>query len=208
MNIILDFDYTLFNAAALREAIGEVFLQNGVDHDLFLRTLEESKKGEVDWKPFGQIEILKRYGIGTTEKIHRELERVIADAHLFLYNDSLPFLEKMKRSHALKLLSYGEDTFQSLKIKGCRIGDYFEAIVITRNLVKDKEAKELAGKEKSVFVEDNPHALEAAKQHHPNLLTVRIWRGGGAWKDTPSGRGIDYEATDLYEVEKFIMGIL
>ena len=208
MNVILDFDYTLFDAALLREAVGKVFLQNGVDRDLFFRTLEESKKGQVDWKPFWQLELLKRYGVRTTEKIQREFERVVGDAHLFLYSDTLPFLEKAKRSHSLKLLSYGEDAFQQMKIQGCRIGHYFDDIVITRNLVKDREAKELAGKTKSVFVEDNPRALEAAKQHHPELVTIRIWRGGGAWKDEPSGRGIDYEAKDLREVERFITGIL
>ncbi|MBI1888600.1 MAG: HAD hydrolase-like protein [Candidatus Spechtbacteria bacterium] len=205
MKIILDFDHTLFDTPRLKRAVESVFLKHGVSHDLFLRTLEQSKGEGRDWKPERQFAILKSRGVPHVDSIKDDFVQVLHGSHVFLYEDTLPFLEKISKDNSLALLTYGEDSFQNMKLEGCgRATKYFKKIVITQNIYKDKEANDLSGGAKSLFVDDNPTALSATKQYAPHIVTVRIKRGEGRYENEPSSGGIDYEVKGLGEVEDLI----
>lgn len=205
MRIILDFDHTLFDTPRLKETIQRIFINHGVTEDNFLRTFEESRGQGRDWKPERQFEILKNLGIPSVDGIRQESYGVMKGSNLFLYEDTIPFLSRIYRNHPLVLLTYGEDSFQKMKLDGCPDAiKYFDKIVITQNLYKDKEANELSQGKSAVFVDDNPRALAATKSCAPHIVTVRINRGVGRYVDEPSGRGINYEVSNLKEVENLI----
>lgn len=206
MKILLDFDYTMLNTDLLREAIFAAFYAHGVNRELFLETLEESRGNGRDWKPERQFAILEARGVGDITFLRQNFEAVLAGCRTFLFEDTMPFLEKAKKDHKLCIISYGEDSFQDAKFQGCGslFLDYFDPIVITQNIAKDKEAGELAGSDEAMFVEDNPLALRAAKKYAPHIVTVRINRGVGRYAREPSGEGVDYEVKDLREVEELI----
>lgn len=202
MRFIFDFDYTLFDTFRFKEAIREAFHQHGVSYELFEQTREESKHGGKDWKPSRQFEILKSQGIVHMDSIQREFQRIVNSAEEFLYADTLPFLQKARKSGTIFLVTYGEDEFQNEKVDACpSFKKYFDKIVITQNMYKDKEAKELAGGERGIFVEDNPRALTATKKIAPNVMTARMRRPNGHYIDEPSGEGIDYEIRNLHDLK-------
>lgn len=212
MLIILDFDHTLFDTPRLKQAIEDMFLKHGISHDLFLETLEESKgegpankAGKRDWKPEQQFKILKSRGLSNVDAIREQFVKVLQESHTFLYEDTLPFLKKVSKDNSLALLTYGEDSFQNMKLEGssCAV-KYFGKIVITQNIFKDKEARELAQGAKCIFVDDNPTALSAAKKMAEHIVTVRIKRGEGRYENEPTFGGVDCEVKALGEVERII----
>ena len=92
-----------------------------------------------------------------------------------------------------------------MKLAGCgKATKYFDKVLITQNLNKDKEASDLSEGNPTIFVEDNPLALSATKKIAPHITTIRINRGVGRYMDEPSESGIDYDVTSLKEVEKII----
>jgi len=205
MKIILDFDYTLFNTGKFREAVMDVFSKNGVDNELFSRTLEESREGGRDWKPHVQFDVLESLDISGIGLLRKDFDALLKNSCLFLYEDTIPFLEKIRKDHSLALLTYGEDYFQRAKIGGCDVAaKYFERVIITKNIYKDKETNELSGGSEAIFIDDNPAALSAVKIHAPHIVTVRINRGDGRYAHESSLEGIDYEVADLRGVEGLI----
>lgn len=210
MRIIFDFDYTLFDSDKLKKAIKEIFVRHGVSDKLFERTREESKNGERDWKPNIQFKLLVQNSMPqeSIEFIRTEFYKLLKSTQGFLYSDTLPFLKRMYKNHQLALLSYGEDSFQNSKVDGCRnFKKYFEKIIITKNIYKDKEASELAGGDRAIFVEDNPVALSAAKKFAPQIITIRMKRGMGRHDDEISGKGVDYTVKNLHEIEKIMLNV-
>lgn len=206
MKVLLDFDYTLFDTFRFRETIKDVFKKHGVSYELFAQTREESKHGGRDWKPSRQFEILKSQGITSISSIQKEFKMILNSAEEFLYADTLPFLQKARKSGTIFLITYGEDEFQNAKVDACpSFKRYFDKIVVTQNIYKDKEAQELAGDGKAVFIEDNPIALSAAKKIVPTIVTVRMKRPNGCYINEPSGEGVDYEVGSLHEVESIVV---
>lgn len=206
MRIIFDFDYTLFDTFRFKETIKEAFHQRGISYELFEQTREESKHGGKDGKPFRQFAVLKSQGIANISSIQKEFQKILNSAEEFLYADTLLFLQKARKSGTIFLVTYGEDEFQSAKVGACpSFKKYFDKIVITQNIYKDKEASSLAGGKPAIFVEDNPIALSAAKKIAPNIVTIRMKRPNGHYINEPSGKGVDYEVGSLPEVERFIL---
>lgn len=205
MRIISDFDYTLFDTARLKRHIQGIFSTYGVGEELFARSLEASRGEGRDWKPKRQFEILKAEGAPHTEQIRKAVDALLEATHKFLYEDTIPFLERGKTSHSFALVTYGEDSFQNAKIAGLGgAAGYFEKIIITRNIYKDKEVSALAGGAPAIFLEDNPIALRAAKARVSQIITVRVNRGDGRYAGEMSGEGVDYEVKALNELEDIV----
>lgn len=206
MHIILDFDYTLFNTALLKDALKRECAKYGVSEELFCSSLEASKGGGSDYKPDRQFEILHARGIWNISDIRRAFDGVLQGGRTFLYGDTLSFLENVKRKNLLALVTYGDDAFQKAKVNGCgAFAQYFERIVITQNIAKDKEATVLSGGKKAVFIDDNPAALFAVKKRAPHIRTVRMRRGDGPYEDEASREGVDYEVSALKELEDIVL---
>jgi len=208
MKIILDFDYTIFDTAKFRNAIQTMFSGHGVDAELFARSIEESRGTAGDWKPDKQLEILESRGMSKISSMRDGFNSLTNNSQEYLYTDTMPFLKRMSKDHNFVVLSYGQDKFQGMKIRGCREAyKYFDNILVTHNLSKDKEASEIANKEPAIFIEDNPTALSASKKYAPSIITVRLNRGEGRHAIVPSGDGVDHEVESLGEVENLIMGM-
>jgi len=202
MKIILDFDYTIFDTDKFRGAVQAMFAKHGVGTELFKRSIEESRGEAGEWHPVKQFEILKKEGIDKINSIRETLNRLTDNSQQYLYEDTMPFLEKASKNNEFSVVSYGEDKFQGAKIRGCgEACKYFNKILVTQNLNKDKEAGEVARGDRAIFIEDNPMALAAVKKLSPNIITVRMNRGEGRHATLPSGEGIDYHVRNLLEVE-------
>ena len=203
MHIIFDFDNTLYSEPLFIQCLQKRYQAHGIDVDLYDSAKKEAYKG-VLWQQFRHMELLAEKSQVSLEHIHSAFHGVVAEGASFLYADVPLFLEDVYNTHPLTLLTYGEDRFQRLKIAGTGIGKFFRDIMVTRDITKASEVRAAAEGKPTLFVEDNPKALEAAKREVPHVVTVRVRRGDGKYASEPSGMGVDYEIKDLSELIKLI----
>ena len=203
MQIIFDFDNTLYSEPLFVSRLRERYRAHGIDEHLYNEAKKDAYKG-IMWQQFLHMELLAEKSPVPLADIHTAFHGVVAEGSSFLYPDVLVFLEQAHKTHPLTLLTYGEDRFQRLKIAGAGIEKFFQDIIITRDLTKADEVRVAALGESTLFVEDNPHALQAVKEQVPHVVTVRVCRGDGKYASEPSGMGVDYEIKDLSELIKLI----
>ena|SRR3989344_1130036 len=204
MKLIFDFDNTLFYEDPFAVQIRTGFAVCGVPEDIYQATRKEAFEGEV-WRQFRHMERMAAQSCIPIEHLEHALDRIIRRAHIFLYPDVAPFLQQTYNTHPMSLLTFGDSKFQCMKIEGAGISGFFQDIIVTENIRKDTDAHMLSKGEPALFVEDNPHALEAVKAHAPHIITVRMRRGHGKYADKPSGNGVDYEITSLNELHTFLI---
>lgn len=203
MIIIFDFDNTLFSEPLFVNRIRERFQACGVSTELYNTTKKEAYNG-IMWQQFRHMELLAEKSHVSLERLHSAFREVIAEGSTFLYPEVFSFLEQICETHSLNILTYGEDRFQRMKIAGAGIEKFFQGVIVAKDVIKTEEAETIAGNGQALFVEDNPHALEAVKMNIPHILTVRMRRGDGRYVNDPSGKGVDYEIKELAELIKFI----
>ena len=209
LKIIFDFDHVLFSGEKLIHKIQKEFEKEGIKKDLFWETYEESKGGGRDYKPYIQIEILSKKFKFKKENLLSRFKKILKNAKTFLYSDTVPFLEKWQKKAELYLVSYGEEKFQGEKIENTDIKKYFKKVVITDEIEKVSPLREIIqGDEKAIFLEDNPLALKLTKKNFENLITIRVKRGEGRYKNLSSPKNLDFEIKNFSELEFHLKNIL
>ena len=132
------------------------------DHTLFNTTAFVRKMEEVTNKKISDIDIKSIPEISEKNKI---------DLKEFLYEDSIPFLEKYK-DYNLVLLAKGNYEYQEFKILKTNISKYFKEKIITEKEKGDLEIDY----QKGIFIDDNPREIESIMKNSPYLV-IRMKRG-------------------------------
>ncbi len=132
------------------------------DHTLFNTTAFVRKMEEVTNKKISDIDIKSIPEISEKNKI---------DLKEFLYEDSIPFLEKYK-DYNLVLLTKGNYEYQEFKILKTNISKYFKEKIITEKEKGDLEIDY----QKGIFIDDNPREIESIMKNSPYLV-IRMKRG-------------------------------
>lgn len=207
MKLIFDFDYTLFRANKLREAIQDFYHTCGVMHEVIQTTLETSRMGGWDWKPEVQLALLSQESGIDSGACRQGFNEIVRDCGKFLYDDVLPVLRELQNRHELYIISHGEDSFQNAKVNASGIGDFFQAVIITGDVTKVDPLSKIIDNEgkNSVFIEDNPLALVESKKAFPRLTTVRINRGEGRYAEKLDDSSFNFVIRDLFELQKIII---
>ena len=161
MKLIFDFDYTLFRANKLREAIRDFYRTCGVTDEIFQTTFETSRMAGRDWKPEVQLALFERGGIIDIAACRKGLGDILQSCGKFLYEDTILVLGALREDHQLFLVSHGEDSFQNAKVGASGIASFFQEVIITDDVTKVVPLSNIVGSEGkgSVFIEDNPLAL-------------------------------------------------
>lgn len=127
------------------------------------------------------------------------------------YQDVVPTLKELrKRNYKLGIITDGDIERQKRKIKLLRLADYFDVIILAKEL-DSKKPSEIPYKEavnklniapiKSVYTGDNPLLdFEGAKKM--GMRTIRILRG--EFITIPKNQYIDYEINDLNKLLEII----
>ncbi len=107
------------------------------------------------------------------------LERAFSDLHPYLFPDVVEFLSAARRrGFELILLSFGDPTWQSYKVRTSGLTPYFTQIVYT----SDEKGKAgmldtiASGYAELYAVDNNPADLDAMKASNPRLQTYLICR--------------------------------
>ncbi|MBZ9578448.1 HAD family hydrolase [Patescibacteria group bacterium] len=209
MKIIFDFDHTLFSAKKFYETLKYSLLKLKVDKKSFQKTYQESKSEGKNYRPSRQFElIIKEKPEISLKELEKSFKKVLNQSKQFLYSDVLPFLRKIKKDFDLIIVSYGEEKFQSEKIKKSEVADYFKKFFISKDINKVSIFKKfLKDNEKAVFVDDSPAALSEIKKNFLNITTIRINRGEGKCSKEKNNKNIDFLVKNLRELKKIIYNI-
>lgn len=187
MKYYIDFDNTLFETPKLTKAL-LTLLTNAIlqkhTYKEFEETFNECKKlfnRENFYNIYDLIEHFSHiYNLDKTE-ILNNLSILLSDTKEFLYSDAIPFLKKLKsEGHQLYILSNCKESlkYQSAKISGSGIADFFEAAFITSTPKYSLDLKYNEG----IFIDDKPSDLEGLFNQHPKQV-IRIARQGNKYSE-------------------------
>lgn len=183
----------------------EAFSAYNISKEMFYKGLAGAYDQEHIFRPSHFFRTLTKDIHIPNELFKKQLSSFCCSLYEYTYPDTLPFLRAIQPNHTPLLLTFGDKRFQRMKIEGAGFIPYFARVVVTNNITKDKEASELSGVEPTVYVDDNPVALTAAKRYAPHIVTVRIKRKEGEHMDKPSSKWVDYEITELAQLGKIIL---
>lgn len=209
MKIIFDFDNTLFSTKRFYYVLVESFKEIGISEELFRETFKESEGGGDLYNKEKHFDLIVKNKPGINyELLRKKWEEALNRSDRFLYIDTLSFLGKFKKEHDLYILSYGMENVQRGKIEKSKIKHFFKKVYITKDVSKTSALNKFLGKtEKAVFVDDNPEALSKIKKEFPKIITVRISRREGKYKNYPDNPEIDFPVKSLKELEKILWGL-
>lgn len=174
---IIDFDDTLFDTRAFKQARLDSVKRMGVsDEDYYESYVEarNSSDGLFTYSNERHAEMLTRRGY-EKEKILTALEETTGEQlSTFLFQDTIAFLDHLKSfGKPMILLSLGDPSFQELKVKGSGIDQYFDRLFMV-NDEKSRVVQELldnhSGNESDVwFVNDKPGEAAELREKFPGI---------------------------------------
>lgn len=160
--MVLDFDYTLFDAKKFRTALSgslkQFTITNAMFEDTYKQTRYKNNK-EIDYQPKKHLKLLAEKTNNDFKLLSNVYNNVVDNCFVFLYSDVLNFLQRCKnKNYKLILLSFGNPNFQESKVSGAQIKKYFNELLFT-----DKNKTALAHKIPDngnvFFINDNPKEI-------------------------------------------------
>lgn len=147
---IIDFDDTLFDTHAFKQARLEAAKELGIDQEIFLETYSQARRdsaGNFTYNDRRHSQFLGMFGFDE-ERVFEKLSQVSNDRHKFLFNDAVDFLQTLKAyGQSMILLSLGDPGFQEFKLTGVKIRNYFNHIFMVAQS-KEKVLEEIFNFEK------------------------------------------------------------
>lgn len=180
MNYYIDFDNTMFDTPKLTKAMLTT-LTNEIISKHSNKDFEETYnecKSLFNREHFYNIYDLvnhfsKEYDLKEQDVIGK-INIIICNTEDFVYEDTIPFLKKLKSAgHNLYILSYCKESlkYQSAKISGSGIADFFDALYITSTPKYELDIDYSNG----IFIDDNPSDLKGLCSKNP-IKVIRISR--------------------------------
>lgn len=192
MQLILDFDYTLFDTAALKQAMIHALQQFGVTAEQFFVAEKHVKQKN------GMYELQTHLSMLVEEAQHeaamQSIQHLLQNTAQFLYPDVMPFL-KRHAEHQLILLSFGNPDWQRAKIEHTGFLEVFHDILLT-DQPKTEALRGTVVSQKTVLINDRGSEIDAIKQSHPELFAIWLRRPGTPYENE-NCLNADREVTEL-----------
>jgi len=178
VNYYIDFDNTLYNTALLTDRMLNLIVNSILEkHKDFLEE-ELKKECKMMFNRENIYDIYKlinyfanKYNIDEINTKNK-INNLILNSGDLVYKDVFLFLSYLKNNHhKLYLLSYCDNlSYQSLKIIGAKLDEFFDAIYITsipKHLLDINYAN-------GIFIDDNPRDLLGLyKQNAKSVIRIR-----------------------------------
>lgn len=174
---IIDFDDTLFNTNDYKQARVHALTELGVSEEIFWNTYAKARNNE--WGAFTysdrrHAQVLAEEGFDE-EKIFEALDGVNTDLKKFVFEDTIHFLESLKKLEApLILLSLGDPETQEMKVHGAGIEKYFDRLFMVEETKEHivKEITEKHAEAKIWFLNDKVSETQELVEKFPNITPV------------------------------------
>lgn len=209
MIFVFDFDHTIFNASAFKKALSQSVRKFGISKKFWQETykeiVEKSQEGyDYDVK---EHSFLLGQGIGKDSRLlEKEMRRIVAQSHDFVYRDTEPFLRYFKsRKTTIVLLTLGNVAWQKEKIKGLKIKKYFDKFIFTARHKKYLKLNLADTPQSWVFINDNPREIKELMPLFSKSIFLRLKRRGGK-KFLPEEEELNIPTfSNLSKLEKYIV---
>lgn len=206
--IIIDFDDTLFNTNAFKQARLEAVKKAGVSADVFWQTYKKARNdqnGIAIYTDKRHAAVLAEAGCDE-KKVLAALQGVSARIREFLFPDAIEFLHRLRRlGQTMILLSLGDSGFQEGKVSRSGVRDYFDQVVMVDS-VKEPALAELCGgmgEEEAVwFVNDKVPETQALARKFSRLKPV-LKASGAIPREEYEASGLVYFET-LKEIQTYL----
>lgn len=182
MKFYIDLDYTMLDTIKFHEARYKMLESYGISKEeqknmeLYISQVE-NKLLNLDYLC---TKLCEKYNL-PKEEILEKLHKIIDNCHIYLYDDTIGFLEYLKsKGHETCILTWGDKELQGQKVKGARIEKYFDEIITTDEL----KFKIDIDYENGIFLDDNPRDLEGLYKNNPKEV-IRIKRDGAKYSEKP-----------------------
>lgn len=192
MQLILDFDYTLFDTAALKQAMIHALQPFGVTAEQFFAAEKQVKQGKGMYELQTHLNTLVQEA--QYEAVMQSMQQLLQQTAQFVYPDVMPFL-KRHAEHQLILLSFGNPDWQRAKIEHTGFLDRFHDILLT-DQPKTGVLKDRVESQKTVLINDRGSEIDAIKQSHPELFAIWLRRPGTPYENEHCSTA-DREVTEL-----------
>ena len=184
MNYYIDFDNTLYNTpllinkmlSSIVTSIQEKISMNS--DDLYQECKSMFNREHI----YNIYELAKyfsdKYSLDESIIISN-LNNIILDGSDFVFEDTIPFLKKLKdNGHKLYMLTYCKDSleYQSIKVAGSKLADFFDALYITSVPKYTLDIDYTNG----IFIDDNPDDLLGLYSKNPKQV-IRLRRQGNKY---------------------------
>ena len=201
MNYYIDFDNTMYNTGKLLNRMYKAIASEIVKQN---KTLDEEGIIEECKNKFGKENITDIYELAkyfankynlNLDLIIKAINAEILNSNDLVFNDVIPFLNRLKeKGHKLFIFSYGGKNaqYQSLKIVGSGIANYFDGIYLSANLKYELDINYSDG----IFIDDNPRDLLGIYSKNPKEV-IRIRRPENKYSVK------DIENTNIKEYKSF-----
>lgn len=177
---LLDFDHTLFDTDRFFWVdVRAAFARFGVDGDRW-----EESYGRV-WPSGYSLEkhlaYLTREGQAgmSIEEAQRVLREHFSDLRSYLFADAEPFLKRLQAVGVpCFLLSFGDPSWQTYKVLGARIAEFFQDVFYTSKKHAKVEVVEPVIRRfaRLAVVDNDPRELDLIKARYPQIETFWITR--------------------------------
>lgn len=174
---IIDFDDTLFDTHAFKEARLQAMLSLGIDEKLFWETYYEARNnndGIFTYSDALHAQILAKYGYNE-EEIIKFLHEITARAKYFLLPGAVEFLSFLKSlNRPMILLSLGDPNYQELKVKQTEVDKFFDRLFMIDKTKGDilSEIFSLEKEEDSILINDKVEESLELTQDFPGMKVV------------------------------------
>lgn len=176
IKLFVDFDKTIFDTSQVKERLAQIFSQLGFSQGEITQSyLAESLDGK--FSPEGQAKRLNRIRPYNLKVAELKIKSMIFDSNKFLYSDTIDFLNSLDREkYEVDLLSYGDEDFQTRKVKRSGVIDKFENIYIT-NIEKQIYIKDIVSLDDYfIVIDDGTENLEKISKVFHKAFMINIIR--------------------------------
>jgi len=209
LELILDFDYTLFDARRFRLALAHSLKKLGVPTKVFLQLypLAVSKQnGHYSYDYYKHVMLISRkYPKLSQPKARKLMEVIVRSSYKYLYSETVNFLRFFKKNNfKLILVTHGNPSFQKKKLEYSGINHFFSSVVLSpaAKVVTLKRIKKNFGK--AFFVSDHINELLQIKHHLPKLIP--IMKASSHYSDIVKAKKHRISTfKTLTQIKKFIM---
>ncbi|HLD61308.1 MAG TPA: HAD family hydrolase [Patescibacteria group bacterium] len=209
---IVDFDDTLFDTHAFKQARLEAVKQVGVPEEIYWQTYREARNHSAlfTYSNERHAEMLALRGF-SKEVVLRALQSTTGEKiKRFLFSDAVAFLTFLKSyGDPLILLSLGNQAMQELKVRGTKLYHYFDRVFYVDD-TKEKVLQELFNRTKPDTVwlfNDKVNEVKALKDVFPQMQ-VALRKSDSISEDEYRAGGLPYfnSLTEIQEYVKEHMG--
>ncbi|MFA7254324.1 MAG: HAD family hydrolase [Patescibacteria group bacterium] len=174
--IFIDFDGTLYNTSKAKGDLFLIFEKAGFSRDEILSAYQ-AECLDYKFSPprfMDRLGRIRKYNISLAKA---RIDNLITSASKYLYEDTIPFLEKLDREkYEVNLITMGNKDFQKLKVESSGITKFFENSYYTDEQKWLYFPKIISGDEKFIFIDDRSDTVYNVGKIFPRAMALTIDR--------------------------------